>query len=356
MTGPLIQAADPVQPLGSATKQYVDAVNIRYRNRIINGDMSVDQRNGGAQIAMGATGWAMDRWRFLNAGSVPSSGSYGQAVISSPPSGFPFSYLISFATSTAYSTPAAGAIVNFYQSIEGYNFLDAQWGTANAQPVVVEFWASAAVAGTYGLAVQNGASGRSYVTTFTLPAATWTKVRVNISGDQSGTWNVAGNAAALLLGFQLCVGSTYLTSTLNAWQTGNFWGATGAANVLGAVNNALRITGVALMVGAAAQNAEPAFKSYADNLIDCQRYYAANLRVYFNSPASGGASTGAVVNSSFPVTMRANPSMVITVNSNSNLNAPVFAYLNPNYFYGGGTIAATGLYTINMGGTADADF
>ena len=55
LTGPLTLAGDPTVPLGAATKQYVDAgdasIVSRYPigdNRIINGDMRIDQRNNGA--------------------------------------------------------------------------------------------------------------------------------------------------------------------------------------------------------------------------------------------------------------------------------------------------------------------
>jgi hypothetical protein len=274
-TGTVTLPADPAASLQAATKQYVDATNIRYRNRIINGDMSVDQRNGGSQIAMPATaGWAIDRWRFLNPTNVPSKGTCQQFVNNA--AGMAATgclYAWAFATTTAYA-PAAGDIIRLAQFIEGYNFLDANWGTASAQPIVVEFWANAPVAGTYATSLVNAAGTRSYVSTFTLAANTWTKVRVNVPGDTTGTWSVATNASMFSLNFPLCVGSTSSTATLNAWQAGAYYSATGAVNVLATTSSGLNITGVALMVGAAAaQNAEPEFKKYSDNLIDCQRYY-----------------------------------------------------------------------------------
>ena len=47
MTGDLILNRDPVVALGAATKQSVDARGAG-DNRIINGDMRIDQRNNGA--------------------------------------------------------------------------------------------------------------------------------------------------------------------------------------------------------------------------------------------------------------------------------------------------------------------
>jgi hypothetical protein len=308
LTGPVIAAADPTAALGMATKAYVDAANVRYRNRIINGDMSVDTRNGGATVAMGGNSYAIDRWQFQNITSVASKGNYGQKVISSLPTGFPFVNALNFRTTTAYSSPAAGDAILFGQVIEGANFNDTQWGTANAQPIVLEFWANVSTAGTYAIVIVNTAATRSYVATFTLAANTWTKIRLNISGDTSGTWAVAVNAGMLTLRVPLCVGSTYLSSTVNAWQAGNFIGATGAVNVLASASNYINITGVALMVGAAAANAEPAFKSYSDNLIDCCRYYfKPAAAVGGSSYGASAASTNAYATRAFPVTMRASP-------------------------------------------------
>jgi hypothetical protein len=321
----LVLAGDPnaAQPLGAATKQYVDAPvsalwqNIRYRNRIINGDMSLDQRNGGASVAMGGgIAYAIDRWRFQNIGSVvPSVGSYGQIVFANPQATwtFPYQYYLRFSTSTAYPTPAAGAAVLFTQVIEGHNFLDAQWGGAAAQPITIEFWAIAAVAGTYSFTLQNAAATRSYVTTFTISStAGWNKIRMTIPGDTGGTWAVAPNAAMLALTFGLCVGSTYSTATLNAWQNGNFVGATGAVNVLATIApSAFGITGVALMVGAAAANAAaPEFLPFAENLRACQRYFALGPSFYILG--YGAAGTGVADNWTAPVTMRAAPTVTFT--------------------------------------------
>jgi hypothetical protein len=262
------------QVIGGGGSSGASGVDTHYPNRIINGDMSVDQRNGGNGVPMPATAGAyiIDRWKLQNTNSIPSKGTCGQIAVTGAP-GFLFPYALSYYTTTAYPTPAASDLVRYYQYIEGYNFNDANWGTAQAQPVTLEFWASGAIAGTYSVSLLNNASNRSYVSTFTLAASTWTKVKLNIPGDTTGTWSVAGNAASLQVSFPLCVGSTYQTSTLNQWQAGLFIGATGAMNLLASTSNSIAITGVALMVGSAAQNAEPEFRKYADNLIDCQRYY-----------------------------------------------------------------------------------
>ena len=88
MTGPLILAADPVQPLEAATKQYVDAKQNLLPigdNRIINGDMRIDQR-GVASAGNGtASGYTVDRWAYN--GAQANKGTWGRAGIGWPGAG-----------------------------------------------------------------------------------------------------------------------------------------------------------------------------------------------------------------------------------------------------------------------------
>jgi hypothetical protein len=241
-----------------------------YRNRIINGDMSVDQRNGGAVVAVGgATAYSIDRWRFATNISTGAKGTLGQSP-SNPVIGF--NTALAWTTTTAYAVTAADYFF-INQLVEGYNFNDAQFGTANAQSVVLEFWANSSLTGTFGGSLRNGANSRSYVFTYAITTANvWQKFRITIPGDTAGTWSVAANAAASNLAFSLGMGSTS-SAAPGSWQAGNFISAPGAVSVVGTLNATFNITGVALMVGAAAANAEPEFRKYSDNLIDCMRYY-----------------------------------------------------------------------------------
>jgi hypothetical protein len=279
--------------------------SVRYRNRIINGDMSVDQRNGGNVVAQPATGaYAIDRWKFMNVNSVASKGNLGQIATTFV---LGFQYCLNWQTTTVYTVVAADLFA-YWQGIEGYNFNDAQWGTANAQPVVLEFWAYSGVAGTYAGAIKNGAANRSYVFTYTLPAAMWTKVRLTIPGDTAGTWAVAANALAAFVQFTIDAGTTYQTASANAWVAGSFNTVAGAVSRL-AQTGTFNITGVALMVGAAAQNAEPEFRKYSDNLIDCMRYFYKPDGTIVTGAYAAGAGLGLQVHRTYPVIMRGLPTV-----------------------------------------------
>ena len=64
------------------------------RNRIINGDMRIDQRNAGASVSMtGGSPYILDQWRFWANGSGGSA-SYTVQQSSTGPAGFTNSCLI----------------------------------------------------------------------------------------------------------------------------------------------------------------------------------------------------------------------------------------------------------------------
>jgi hypothetical protein len=192
-------------------------------------------------------------------------------------------------------------------------------------------------------------------------ANTWTKIRINIPGDTAGTWNVAGNASAAVLIFSICVGSTYQIAP-NVWTAGSFSAPTGAANIAATLNAQLNITGVALMVGAAAQNAEPDFRKYSDNLLDCQRYFwkalsgnPVNLVIFAYAPAAGYTTA---VYWSAPVVMRAAPTLVAAWGSGSNANAAGNSILADNRTVGSSinSVAAGGYAATWSITSLDADF
>jgi hypothetical protein len=355
MTGDIVLAHDPPAALNPATKQYVDATNIRYRNRIINGDMSVDARNGGALTAVSTTTslYAMDRWKYAGQGI----GNIGKITFAVGTVISGNTHALNWTTTTAH-TVAAADYTEFYQAIEGCNFNDANWGTTNAQPVTLEFWALSSLSGTFAGALQNGAQNRTYVFTFTLAASAWTKVKINIPGDTVGTWSVADNAAAVFLLFNLGCGANSSTAA-GVWTAGGFTSAPGAVNPVATLNATLSITGVALMVGSAAANAEPEFRKYSDNLIDCQRYYEACAQDAWGGNLTSGANYHK--STQFKVTKRATPTTIIFGNS----GGPGFPATTPatldiadqqtvRWITPAATASTFGYYVATW--TADADF
>ena len=235
------------------------------KNRIINGDMRIDQRNAGASVTPTSAQYGLDRWKM--SAPVASKYSFQQNAGSvTPPVGF--ANYLGITSLSAYSVASTDVFATF-QYIEGYNIADLGWGTANAKTVTLSFWVRSSLTGTFGGCLGNGNATRSYPFTYTISSAnTWEQKTVTIAGDTSGTWlTTTSIGIGLYLGFG--VGSTY-SGTAGAWAGAEYYGATGATSVVGTNGATFYITGVQLEVGSTATPFER--RMYGQELALCQRY------------------------------------------------------------------------------------
>ena len=237
------------------------------RNRIINGDMRIDQRNAGASVTATTSNlYTVDRWRAYASQSSKYTVQQNAGSVT-PPVGF--TNYLGVTSSSAY-TVGAGEFFLINQNIEGFNVADLGWGTANAKTVTLSFWVRSSLTGTFGGAFNNDASNRSYPFTYTISSAnTWEQKTVTITGDTSGTW-LTTNGIGVQLQFGLGVGSTY-SGTAGAWAGSAYYSATGATSVVGTNGATFYITGVQLEVGSTATPFER--RLYGQELALCQRYY-----------------------------------------------------------------------------------
>jgi hypothetical protein len=238
------------------------------RNRIINGAMVIDQRNAGAAITVNTADASYPCDRFQTSGTA-SAGVYTAQQVSDAPTGFTNS--IKITTTTASASIGSTADYLFGQKIEGFNFSDLQWGSANAKTVTLSFWVKSSLTGTFAGVFANSAWNRSYVFNYTISAAnTWEQKTVTVAGDTTGTWIGSTNGIGLRLFFSLGSGSNYLT-TANAWTAGLYESTSGAVNVISTLNATWQITGVQLEVGSVATPFER--EIYSQTLAKCQRYH-----------------------------------------------------------------------------------
>jgi hypothetical protein len=312
-------------------------------NRLINGDMRIDQR-GVASGGGTANGYTVDRWQFQ--ASLVGNG-FWQRVASAAP-GFP--YYLNFTSSSAYASLAADFFF-FQQPIEADAISDFAWGTANAQPVTLSFWAFSSLTGTFSGCVKNYAATRSYPFTFSIPVVnTWTKIAVTIPGDTAGTWVLSGSNGALYVVFDLGSGSTY-RGPAGAWASANYQGATGAVSVVGTNGAAWGVTGVKLEIGSVATPYNR--QSLAKSLADCQRYYQSLGTMNPNSYQVGGGVYNNVY--TFPVTMRAVPTMGLSSVSYGNASGGQVIAPTTSSFGLGFTNTATALGYMYCNVTASAE-
>lgn len=300
---------------GADTSEYLVPVTA-FKNRIINGGMTIDQRNAGASVTNNSAELVFPVDRTNIYGTVSSKFTAQQNAGSvTPPVGF--TNYLGCTSSSAYTV---GAAESFWvqQRIEGFNTADLQWGTANAKTVTLSFWVRSSLTGTFGGSFQNSASDRSYPYSYTISAAnTWEYKTVTVAGDTSGTWIGATNGMGIKIFWGLGSGAS-VSSTAGAWAAGSYTSATGATSVVGTNGATFYITGVQLEVGSTATSFD--YRSYGTELQLCQRYYAKTFPQNI-APANGlGASYyfGYSVNTTnpytiwkFPVTMRAAPTVTL---------------------------------------------
>lgn len=257
---------------------------LSFCNRIINGDMRIDQRNAGAAVTpTGASQYTIDR--FIGVNTQSAKLTYQQVV--DAPIGFVNSFKILVASA---ATPTAGDQFRFGQSIEGFNTADFGWGTANAQAATISFRAKASIAGIYSVALWNGANGRSYVTTVSLTTA-WATYSFTVPGDTTGTWGT-GNGAGIELIFDLGGGSNWVAPSNNAWQAGNYFKASGSVSLVSNAAATLNVTGVQLEAGTVATPFER--RDYGRELMMCQRYFEKSFPQSI-APNNNGTGVGQIM-------------------------------------------------------------
>jgi hypothetical protein len=317
------------------------------QNRIINGDMSIDQRNAGAAVTLAVNGsaYTIDRWGFQNARTNGSTLVIQRVAVANPViSGM--AYALKITNTTAGAVGASDAVA-LWQGVEGFNTADLLWGTPAAKPVTVAFAVTSSLAGNYAVGIRGGGgAGRSYVAHVNVASANVEQiVSVTIPGDTSGTWAV-DNQPGLWLSVDLGIGSTYSTASLGTWLAGNAFGSTTGVKLSTVAGATLQITAVRLVPGTVVPPMEPL--PYSQRLAMCHRYCevsASQENLFSGSVVNGGAYYSIVKFAAGR--MRAVPTMtwIDGVNFNFPAGAPASA----------GTVSASGAQcfkTANGAGTA----
>ena len=274
-----------------------------FKNRIINGAMVIDQRNAGASITPTDGQFSVDRWNFYRTQASKFTAQQNAAAVT-PPAGFK-NYL-GITSSSAYSITSSD-LFGLNHRIEGFNFSDCEWGTANAQPITLSFWVRSSLTGTFGGSLMNSAENRSYPFSFTISSAnTWEYKTETVAGDTTGTWVGATNGTGLQIWFGLGCGATR-SGTADAWAGSAFFSATGAVSVVGTSGATFYITGVQLEKGSTATSFD--YRPYGTELALCQRYFEKSFDIDF-APANGPNATSNATDNGYSSTVAGNNSLV----------------------------------------------
>jgi hypothetical protein len=285
-----------------------------FRNRIINGDMRIDQRNAGASVTPALASYTLDRWA-TNLTQASKFSVQRNAGSVTPPTGF--TNYLGVTSLSAYSVVSSDFFAMLY-NIEGLNVADLEFGTASAKTVTLSFWVRSSLTGTFGGSLTNSAINRSYPYSYTISSVnTWEQKTITITGDTTGTW-LTDNGVGLRIYFGLGAGATY-TGTAGAWAAATYIQPTGTTSVVETNGATFYITGVQLEVGSVATPFER--RDYGRELIMCQRYYYRNSVTGVNIVVPSGYSITTTVFQgfiNFPVSMRTSPTALEQSGTASN--------------------------------------
>lgn len=182
---------------------------LRGPNRIINGAMTVDQRNSGAAVVVTALQAVVDRF-----GAANTTGSGTLTVQQSNLLGYGRS-LRATATTAITSIALSQHVRPCFFIIEGANCFD-----LNNKSITVSFAVETNWAGNLAFSVRNSAATRSFVTNIGVSAGTNIRsVTIPLEATSVATND---NAAGLQFDIGFCNTQTFQTATTNSWIAGNF--------------------------------------------------------------------------------------------------------------------------------------
>lgn len=277
------------------------------RNLLYNGAMQVAQRGTSTASITSLDYFTVDRWAFGGG----TQGVWTMSVESDAPTGSGFHKSAKVLCTTADASPAAGDFLLFEQRLEGQDLQRVAKGTSSAQQLMLSFWVKANVTGTYVIELNDTDNNRSVSASYTISSsATWERKTITFPADTTGAFD-NDNAGSLRVLYWLGAGSNFTSGTLQtAWgaqTTANR--APGQTNLAAATNNYWQVTGVQLEVGDTATPFE--FKSYGQELRECQRYYQVSLATGSAGLGMATSAPAANVVFHFQQTMRAAPTITL---------------------------------------------
>jgi len=299
-----------------------DSGALSNRNVIVNGAMQVAQR--GASFASVGNVYTLDRFQFYK----QNSGAAFTVTQSSLTDLAGFANALKVDCTTADTSLASNEEGYIQHKIEGQDLQRFQKGHATALGFTLSFYVKTNKTGVYTVKIFDRDNSRDVSGSYTVADANWNRYTINFPADTTGKFD-DDNASSLEIFFKLFAGSDTTGGTLNTtWRANSdSSAASGQVNFADSTSNDWEITGVQLEVGSEATPFE--HRSIGDELALCQRYFMSwnssglTDNIYLVTPYATGTPSNSSASApfTFPVTMRANPTMAGTGLSLSRFTA-----------------------------------
>ena len=283
--------------------------NVKFRNIIINGDMSIAQR-GTSFAGVNDGDYTLDRFLYDISGTDAYQFTVSQST--DVPTGQGFAKSMKFDCTTADTSLDADNYALIHTRLEGQNLQYLKKGTSNASSLTLSFWVKSNKTGTYIAELQDNDNNRVICKSYTISSSdTWEKKTITYAGDTSGAFD-NDNGNSLKLNLWLLSGTQFSSGTLaTSWESRtNANRAVGQVNLADSTSNEWYITGIQLEAGTIASDFE--FLPYDTNLQRCQRYFfslggSATYQTYGYGMCF--SSSGGMIGIPYPTTMRSAPTV-----------------------------------------------
>ena len=240
------------------------------RNMIINGAMTINQRNASTSLTGNGTIRCLDRFFYTQDQVDELAVTLSKSTES--PDGFTNSLRVQ--VTTKETTLASDEAVYVAYRIEGGDVQHLEYGTSNAKTTTLTFYVRSSETGTYCLLAYLPDATRSYVKEYTIDTAdTWQKVTMTFEGDtDSGATITNDSTEGYSFYWTLAAGDGFKGTPHTGWgayvQTDDF--ATSNQENFVAQTGNFYLTGVQFEVGTATDFEH---KTFAEELLLCERYY-----------------------------------------------------------------------------------
>ena len=306
--------------------------NLSNKNLVVNGACLIAQRGTSSTDNGYAT---VDRFKVTKNGTDEAP-TQAQVDVASGTTPYTLGFRKALKVTNGNQTGGAGGndFIWIQHVIEAQDIANSGWNyTSSSSNITLSFWVKSSVAQDFkGYLSSSDGTNKSYaIATGSLSANTWTKITKTIQGHSDLQFDNDNNSGLEInilpfLGTDRTDGSV----TENAWATYNSSARTkDNTSTWYTTNDAtFEITGVQLEVSDHATDFE--FKSYAQELALCQRYFC-KMKAY------AGASNGWIIQ--YPVTMRAAPSATVNSGTIGSVNQITTSTSNWNLSGGSANMA-----------------
>jgi uncharacterized protein YjbI with pentapeptide repeats len=313
-----------------------------YRNRLINGTFRIAARANTLTVSNTSVfslsnAFVMDRW-YADVGNLSTSNvamTIKQDVAVGQTNGFSN-------VANVYVTRAFGSTLDntwicpLVQTVEASGVYDLRLGQSTAKPMVLSFYANAAVTGNYSVVLRSKADNTYFANLVTLTNS-WDRYTVYLPACTIGTWGTGlnGSIEVCLCGVSFGTGRANVAPTTN-WTASPGYApvaCTGAVNWMTSAPSRLQVTGVQLELGTITTPFEIRLLSETTRL--CQRYFETNPETQY----AAALGSGRVNSIPFVVTKRNHANVTVyrdLANLTANTNVSQFVA-----YYGDGALKGT---------------